>query len=261
VRWRGEGPGQGCQADGEDAKAGEAGGGQVLAEHGQPEDRGDGRLGEAERRCGCHRGDAQPPGVAQVRNRRGEHGEVAGHGEAPGGGGPAHRAGEQDGEKENGRAAEDGADDGVVLGAAGNQIRGRDGVDRVAEAGGQRQGDARRVGGGGVPAGDEHGAARHRRRRRGQPAGPRPVSLARCHRQDAGEDRRRADGDDRADGDAGPGGGGEEGHLVGGGRRRADGQQAPGAGPAGKQAAQRAAAQRERSQQQAAADDAGGAHR
>ena len=75
---------------------------------------------------------------------------------------------------------------------------------------------------------------------------------ARHHGQDPGEDRRRADGDDRPDGDADAGGGGEEGRLVRGGSRRADGEQAPGARPAGYQAAQRAAAQRHEKKQKMA---------
>jgi hypothetical protein len=72
------------------------------------------------------------------------------------------------------------------------------------------------------------------------------------HGQDPGEDRRRAYGDDRPDGDAGAGGGGEEGRLVRGGSRRADGEQAPGARPAGYQAAQRAASQRHEKKQKMA---------
>jgi hypothetical protein len=65
------------------------------------------------------------------------------------------------------------------------------------------------------------------------------VPPGRHHGQDPGEDRRRADGDDRPDGDAGADGRGEEGCLVRGGGRRAGDEQEPGARPAGDQAAQR----------------------
>ena len=103
---------------------------QVLAENGQPEDRGHGRFGQAERGRGRHRGGAQPPGVQKVGQRGGEHGEVGGDRQAPAGRHPAHGAGEQDRQEQNGRAAEDGADDSAVPGAAGDQVRGGDGVHR-----------------------------------------------------------------------------------------------------------------------------------
>jgi hypothetical protein len=106
------GPGGDDQADGENPKASEPGYGQVLAEHGPPEDRAHRRLGQAERGRGRHRRGAQLPGVEELGQRGGEHGEVGGDRQARAGGHPAHGAGEQDRQKQDGRAAKDGADNG-----------------------------------------------------------------------------------------------------------------------------------------------------
>jgi hypothetical protein len=94
-----------------------------------------------------------------------------------------------------------------------------------------------------VPADGEHDAARHRGGRGREPAGPWPVRPAGQQGQDTGEDWRGADGDDRPDGHAGAGGGGEEGRLVPGDSDRAECDQATAARSARNQAAQRAAAQ------------------
>jgi len=179
--------GQDHQADGEDRQAREADSGQVLAEQGQPEDRCDGRFGQAERGRGRHRGRAQPSGVEEVGHGGGEHGEVAGHREAAAGRQPFHGAQEQAREQEDGRAAEDGADDGAVVGAMADQMPGRGRVDRVAEAGEQRQGDTPCVGAGRGPAGGEQDAAGYRGRRRDQPAHPGSASPVDQQGQDAGE--------------------------------------------------------------------------
>jgi hypothetical protein len=55
--------------------------------------------------------------VEKVGQRGGEHREASGDRQTPGGRHPAHGAGEQDRQEQNGRAAKDGADNGAVLGA------------------------------------------------------------------------------------------------------------------------------------------------